>query len=234
MKKISIILCGIAFVSLSLFSCNKGGVGHFNGKLSNNTDSVSYSIGVNFAENLKANGVDDINIAALAKAMQDVKDSTTILTIEQAGSILDAYAMKKQMEEASSAKAEGQAFLAENAKNPNVKTTPSGLQYEVIEEGTGKSPLATDKVKVNYHGTLTDGSVFDSSMGREPVTFVLNQVIPGWTEGLQLMKEGAKYRFYIPSDLAYGDQGMGGGAIPGGSTLIFDVDLLEVNPAEGK
>lgn len=233
MKKLSIILGGVAFLAFGMFSCNKSCEGgKFDGALTNTTDSVSYALGVSIGENLKRSGFDDINIAALAKALHDVKDSSATLTMEQAGSILDGYMQKKQTEKADAAKTAGKTFLAENAKKAGVMTTPSGLQYEVVQEGTGKSPLATDKVKVHYHGTLVDGSVFDSSVDRgEPITFPLNGVIPGWTEGLQLMKEGGKYRFYIPSDLAYGDQAMGN-SIPAGSTLIFDVELLEVNPAE--
>ena len=122
----------------------------------------------------------------------------------------------------------GVQFLAENAKKPEVKTTASGLQYEVITEGNGKSPKATDTVLVHYRGTLLDGKEFDSSYKRnEPIEFPLNRVIPGWTEGVQLMKEGAKYRFYIPSQLAYGSRGAGG-AIGPDETLIFDVELLKV------
>ena len=121
----------------------------------------------------------------------------------------------------------GEEYLAENAKKEGVTVTDSGLQYEVLQEGTGKSPAATDRVKVHYHGTLIDGTVFDSSYERdEPVTFPLNRVIPGWTEGVQLMKEGAKFRFVIPADLAYGERSTG--LITPNSTLIFDVELLEV------
>ena len=121
----------------------------------------------------------------------------------------------------------GEEYLAENAKKEGVTVTDSGLQYEVLQEGTGKSPTATDQVKVHYHGTLIDGTVFDSSVERdEPVTFPLNRVIPGWTEGVQLMKEGAKFRFVIPAELAYGERSTG--LITPNSTLIFDVELLEV------
>ncbi|MEY4768396.1 MAG: hypothetical protein RL637_1035 [Pseudomonadota bacterium] len=126
-------------------------------------------------------------------------------------------------------KAQGKAFLAKNAKNEKVKTTASGLQYEILTQGKGRSPQATDTVAVHYKGTLLDGSEFDSSYKRNtPATFPLNGVIPGWTEGLQLMKEGAKYRFYIPSELAYGESGAGQLIAPN-STLIFEVELLKVN-----
>ena len=126
------------------------------------------------------------------------------------------------------AKNEGERFLAENAKRPNVTVTPSGLQYEVLTEGTGRSPKATDTVRCHYHGTLIDGTVFDSSYQRnQPADFGLNQVIAGWTEGVQLMKEGAKYRFYLPYHLAYGERGAGN-SIPPFATLVFDVELLKV------
>ncbi len=125
-------------------------------------------------------------------------------------------------------KAAGQAFLTENAKKPNIKTTASGLQYEILTEGTGASPSATDSVTVHYKGTTIDGTEFDSSYSRgAPATFPLNRVIAGWTEGVQLMKEGAKYRFYIPSELAYGARGAGQ-AIGPNSTLIFDIELIKV------
>lgn len=123
----------------------------------------------------------------------------------------------------------GEAFLQENAKKEGVKTTPSGLQYKVLTEGKGKSPKATDTVTVNYRGTLLNGTEFDSSYKRgEPISFPLNRVIPGWTEGVQLMKEGAKYQFYIPANLAYGKQGTPGGPIGPDETLIFDVELIKV------
>ncbi|HAS22844.1 MAG TPA: peptidylprolyl isomerase, partial [Idiomarina loihiensis] len=128
---------------------------------------------------------------------------------------------------------EGKAYLAENAKKEGVQTTDSGLQYEVLKEGDGVSPSETDMVEVHYEGTLVNGEVFDSSYERgEPTSFPLNRVIPGWTEGLQLMKEGAKYRFVIPSELAYGDRELGDGQIPPNSTLIFTVELLNVQKDE--
>jgi len=131
-------------------------------------------------------------------------------------------------EQGKQAKVDGERFLAENAKRGEVKTTPSGLQYEVLNEGNGRQPKASDTVRCHYHGTLIDGTVFDSSYQRgAPIDFALRQVIAGWTEGLQLMKEGAKYRFYIPYHLAYGEQGAGD-VIPPFSTLVFDVELLEV------
>ena len=147
---------------------------------------------------------------------------------------LDYDAFRRGVEQAlnaaKNAKAEGEKFLADNAKRPEVKTTPSGLQYEVLEATLGQKPKATDTVKVHYEGTLIDGTVFDSSYRRgESIKFGLNQVIKGWTEGLQLMPVGSTYRFFIPSDLGYGDRGAGAD-IPGGAALIFDVELIEINP----
>nr|WP_136250855.1 FKBP-type peptidyl-prolyl cis-trans isomerase [Ningiella ruwaisensis] len=176
----------------------------------------------------------EVDRDALLAGFQDALAENSQLTIEEIQTLTQAS--DQALRSAQSAKAEqaaqeniakGEAFLAENAEKEGVMVTDSGLQYEVLEEGTGKSPAATDTVTVHYRGTLLDGTEFDSSYGRgEPASFPLNRVISGWTEGLQLMKEGAKYRFYIPSELAYGPRATG--AITPNSTLIFDVELLEV------
>ncbi|MFC4698634.1 FKBP-type peptidyl-prolyl cis-trans isomerase [Glaciecola siphonariae] len=174
---------------------------------------------------------------ALRKGFEDALNDTPQLTMEEIQALTQASdealraaqtaQMAKQAEEAIEV---GKAFLAENAQKEGVTVTESGLQYEVIEEGDGASPVATDTVTVHYRGTLIDGTEFDSSYSRgEPTSFPLNRVITGWTEGLQLMKEGGKYRFYIPSDLAYGQRGQG--AITPNSTLIFDVELIDVADA---
>ena len=151
------------------------------------------------------------------------------IEISEAQQIINEYLQELQKKAEAQAREAGEAFLAENAKKEGVKVTSTGLQYIVDKEGTGAQPTAEDEVTVHYTGKLLDGTVFDSSVNRgEPATFPLNRVIPGWTEGVQLMKEGAKYTFFIPSDLAYGPQGVPN-AIPPHSTLIFDVELIKVN-----
>lgn len=229
MKKIVSVVLVATMMSTLLISCDKSYADAFSGKLENEVDSVSYAIGLNIAENLKNSGFDSIDVSALASAIESVyAGDSALITTDQAGVIINNYMMKASQAKAAGAKQAGLDFLTENGKKPGVITTASGLQYEIIKEGTGKQPLATDVVTVHYQGTLIDGTVFDSSLERgEPATFPLNGVIPGWTEGLQLLKEGSKARLYIPSDLAYGDNGAGD-LIGPGSTLIFDVELLKV------
>lgn len=195
-----------------------------------NMDTLSYSVGVMLAQGLKSQNLTDLNADDLAKAINDVlKGNEQAVSTPEAEAIFREYLQKQQMAQHEGNIAAGKAFLAENAKRPEVKTTASGLQYEVLTEGAGAKPKATDQVTVHYHGTLIDGTVFDSSVERgQPATFGLNQVISGWTEGLQLMPTGAKYRFYLPYDLAYGERGAGPKIGPY-TTLIFDVELLKVN-----
>lgn len=192
-----------------------------------NMDSVSYSLGVLMAQNLKKQGFDDLETASFAAGVEDVINSNELkLTPEQANANIQAYMQAKQEAQFAPFKKAGEDFLAENAKRPEVKTTASGLQYEVLKPGSGAKPTATSNVTVHYHGTLIDGTVFDSSVDRgETISFGLNQVIKGWTEGLQLMSTGAKYRFYIPYDLAYGAQGSPPKISPF-SALIFEVELF--------
>ena len=198
------------------------------------SEKVGYSLGYMMAEGNKQ-AVKDLNLDTFEKGFRDgYEGNDSALTQEQMQEVLMTY-QKEQEEQfakdmqtkATENKAAGTAFLAENAKKEGVKQTDSGLQYKVLKEGTGKSPKATDVVEVNYEGKLIDGTVFDSSYERgEPIEFPLNQVIAGWTEGLQLMKEGGKYEFYIPADIAYGEAGNAG--IEPNSTLIFTVELLKV------
>lgn len=192
-------------------------------------DKVSYALGIGIGRQLADMGANDIVTEDFAAAMKDVLTGAELKIDEaEAQALVQEYLQKKGEEKVKAVKAEGENFLAENAKKEGVVTLPSGLQYQVLKEGNGKSPKATDQVKCHYEGTLINGKIFDSSYRRnEPATFPLNGVIAGWTEGLQLMKEGAKYRFFIPFNLAYGTRGAGQD-IPPYAALIFDVELIEV------
>jgi len=197
--------------------------------LKTNLDSVSYAIGQDIGKTLKAQGMDNLNTTMLMKAIQDaIKEQKPLLTKEQCDMSISDYLQKLKGEKAAKNKEAGQKFLAENKTKPGVTTLPDGLQYLVLKEGTGPKPTAADKVKTHYHGTLIDGTVFDSSVERgQPVSFPVGGVIKGWTEALQLMPVGSKWRLFIPSELAYGDR-QAGPKIGPGSTLIFDVELLEI------
>ena len=192
-------------------------------------DKISYALGLGIGHQLKSMNIENFSIEDFARSISDVmNDKPTEIPAREAQMMLNEYFAKKEQEQAQQAIADGKVFLEENGKREGVITTKSGLQYEVLTEGTGKQPKATDKVRCHYCGTLIDGTKFDSSYDRnEPADFGLNQVIPGWTEGVQLMKEGAKYRFYIPYLLGYGERGAGQ-SIPPYSTLIFDVELIKV------
>ena len=192
-------------------------------------DKLSYAWGLAMGQQLRGMGVKDLNVANYAEAVKDVfEGNEPQMPLEEAQKIITEYLQDLQAKADEAAKATGAKFLEENKKNAGVKETASGLQYVVEKEGEGVQPTATDEVTVHYTGKLLNGQVFDSSVSRgEPATFPLNRVIPGWTEGVQLMKEGAKYTFFIPSDLAYGAQGVPN-AIPPHSTLIFEVELIKV------
>ncbi|MEO6315318.1 MAG: FKBP-type peptidyl-prolyl cis-trans isomerase [Chitinophagaceae bacterium] len=202
-------------------------------------DSLSYSIGMSLASFYKQQGITSINTTMLNRAINDIQTGKPLLTEEQMQGCVNNFLQKKQAEKAeTSRKANsgiieanhqaGQAFLAENKTKPGVITTASGLQYQVIKEGTGPLPQPSDKVKCHYHGTLLDGTVFDSSVDRgEPIDFNVTGVIQGWVEALQLMPVGSKWKLFLPSGLAYGDNAAGPKITPG-STLIFDVELLEI------
>lgn len=199
-------------------------------------DKISYALGLSMGNNFRSSGINEINVQDFADGVAAVfSGETPKMTYDEAKEEIRKYftAMeeKQRAEAAEMAKVNrqaGEAFLGENGKRPEVKTTASGLQYEVIEEGNGPKPEATDQVKVHYTGKLIDGTVFDSSVERgAPATFGVTQVIPGWVEALQLMSVGSKWRLFIPSALAYGPNGAGG-VIGPDATLIFDVELLEV------
>ncbi len=193
-------------------------------------DTLSYSLGLLVAQNLKQQGLNKVSSADVADGIQDViSGAEPKLSLEEANQIFSAH-MQKQQEEAHSGNVEeGKAFLMENAKKEGVTSLDSGLQYEVITAGTGASPGPTDKVTTHYHGTLLDGTVFDSSVERgQPASFPVNGVIMGWQEALQLMKVGSKWRLFVPHQLAYGERGAGG-AIGPFATLIFEVELISID-----
>lgn len=193
-------------------------------------DKVSYAIGLSMGQNLMGSGVKKMEYADLAAGIKDVLEGNKPqISYQEAQEVLGKFFQELEEKVAGEAKKAGEDFLAENAKREGVKVTASGLQYEVLTATLGQKPKATDTVKVHYEGTLTDGTVFDSSYRRgEPISFGLNQVIKGWTEGLQLMSIGSKYKLYIPYELGYGAQGAGG-SIPPYAALIFTVELLGIN-----
>lgn len=194
-------------------------------------EKVSYAVGMSIGESLKAQNLEDIDTKKLSLAMDTIfKNQDPLFTPEEANSIIQAYLDTKKYAAYGSLKLEGEKFLKNNKSNKDIQTTESGLQYEIIKSGNGKRPSKTDTVSVHYHGTLIDGTVFDSSVERRtPASFGVHQVIPGWTEALQLMDIGSKYRLFIPQELAYGANPHPGGPIQPFSALIFEVELLEIN-----
>ena len=192
-------------------------------------DKISYALGLGIGQQIQNMHIEGFSIEDFSQSIRDIiEGNPTAMSSREAQQMLNEYFEKQAKEQAQQAIAEGKVFLEENARRPEVTQTKSGLQYEVLSEGSGRSPKATDTVRCHYEGRLLDGSIFDSSYQRgEPADFGLNQVITGWTEGVQLMKEGAKYRFFIPYLLAYGERGAGS-SIPPYSTLVFDVELIKV------
>ncbi len=239
MKKVTLFAIG----AVTLFACGTGEKTNSNVTLTNTVDSVSYAIGVNTANGIQTQFT-EANRDALIKGLNDALDSSDMLiTSEQTQGVIQAYFQKKQAEDAAkkqesqaamyeSVKEDGLKFLEENKTKEGVQVTASGLQYIVLNEGTGAKPVATSNVEVHYHGTTPDGTVFDSSVDKgKTISFPLNGVISGWTEGLQLMKEGAKYKFFIPQELAYGANPQGGpdGPIKPYMPLVFEVELFKIN-----
>ena len=192
-------------------------------------DKISYAIGMSMASNLMNSGLRNIEVESFVKAFTEViNNESTSMSPEEANQTLQEYFSKQQEEMLNKNLETGIAFLEENSKKENVVSLPSGLQYEILTEGNGPKPKATDSVKCHYHGTLLDGTVFDSSVQRgQPAVFGVNQVIKGWVEALQLMSVGSKWKLFIPSGLAYGSQGAGNSIEPN-STLIFEVELLGI------
>jgi len=197
--------------------------------LKNLKDSASYAIGVSVANFYKQQGVSSINSTMVVKAIEDIlSGKKSLLDDASANACMNLYMGRAQQQKSKPAIDEGKAFMEKNKSKSGVKITASGLQYEVISEGTGEKPTAADSVTCNYIGTFLNGKEFDNSYKRgEPATFPLGNVIPGWTEGLQLMHTGAKYKFYVPYNIGYGPSDYNG--IPGGSTLVFEVELLQVH-----
>ncbi len=232
MKKCFFGLTAIV-LSVIVMSCQPSGSGR-DVELNSLADSAGYAIGILVGENNKqqiesAPGGSDINLEAMAAAFRAAAiGEEGKMTVEEADQIIRSYFESEGAKEGQLNLEAGNAFLEANKSKEGIQTTESGLQYEVLEEGDGPKPEADDQVRVHYHGTTIDGTVFDSSVERgEPAVFGVNQVIPGWTEALQMMPVGAKWKIYIPSDLAYGERGAGGEIGPN-SVLIFEVELLEI------
>jgi FKBP-type peptidyl-prolyl cis-trans isomerase FkpA/FKBP-type peptidyl-prolyl cis-trans isomerase FklB len=233
--KRQVILASVVFVATASLFCDKLNANQGTKKLETPEQKFSYAIGLDIGATLKDMPA-KLDLPAIYQGMQDTLGGKKLaLTPEEVTAIKTEFFQKMQAEQTKKAaeagaknKAEGDKFLEENKKKEGVKTTASGLQYQVLKEGTGAKPKVDDVVTVNYRGTLLDGTVFDDSYSRgEPATFQLNQVIPGWTEGLQLMPVGSKYKFWIPSQLGYGERGAGQKIGPN-SVLIFEVELLDI------
>jgi FKBP-type peptidyl-prolyl cis-trans isomerase FklB len=226
------LFSGIAFLSLTACEGQKNKESK-SGKLTNDIDSISYAIGASIGQNLKKDALTDINVDLLGKGIQDAfKGDTSVMKASDAQAAIQSFMGNREKKKGEANIAKGKKFLEENAKKDGVKTLPDGLQYQVIKEGTGAKPLVSDKVTVHYHGTLIDGTVFDSSVDRgQPAQFGVGQVIKGWTEALQMMTVGSKYKLWIPADLAYGERSPGGTIGPN-ETLIFDVELISIDKAD--
>lgn len=230
MKKLNLVLLLTASLLIS-FSCKNQTV-TTSTELNTDLDSVSFALGVYFGNQVKQSGLDELNYATLNGAMQAVlqEDSLEVMTAQEASGYLQEYFGRLQEKMAQENLEKGRQFLEENRTREEVKVLDSGLQYEVLQEGTGESPEVGDRVSTHYTGTLIDGTVFDSSVERgEPFTFTVGQgVIPAWSEIVQVMKEGARYKIYVPTELGYGERVRPGGAIKPNDALIFEIELIEV------
>lgn len=236
--KNAILFVAIVAMMIAATSCQPGATPDV--KLETRVDSVSYAIGVLVGANNKkqlegAPGHNDMNIEAMAQAFRSSSLGEEVkISEEDANSVIQKFFMEENDREAQENLEAGNKFLEENGKREGVVTTEDGLQYEILKEGTGEKPAATDQVRVHYHGTLIDGTVFDSSVDKgEPVVFGVNRVIKGWSEALQLMPVGSKWKIYVPSDLAYGERGAGADIGPN-AALVFEVELLEIVKPDNK
>ncbi|RIJ47339.1 FKBP-type peptidyl-prolyl cis-trans isomerase [Maribellus luteus] len=236
--KNAILFVAVVAMMIAATSCQPGGAPDV--KLETRVDSASYAIGVLVGANNKkqlegAPGGKEMNIEAMAQAFRSSSLGEEVkISEEDANALIQKFFMEENDREAQENLEAGNKFLEENGKREGVTTTESGLQYEVLTEGSGEKPAATDQVRVHYHGTLIDGTVFDSSVDRgEPTVFGVNRVIPGWTEALELMPVGSKWKVYIPAELAYGERGAGANIGPN-SALVFEVELLEIVKDDNK
>lgn len=230
MMKSRIILMSLAVLFIAV-SCEQKRPTEV--KLETEIDTISYCFGINLGEVLNGNKVENINIDAVTVALDKMlkEDSTIQISAEEARVILQTYFQKKEKAKFEKNKEAGAKFLEENKKKEGVVTLESGLQYKVLKEGNGEKPTVNDRVTTHYKGTLIDGRVFDSSEGKDPVTFPVNGVIKGWQEALPLMSVGSKWELYVPYNLAYNDRQIPGSIIEPYSTLIFEIELLEIDPA---
>ncbi|WP_317129534.1 FKBP-type peptidyl-prolyl cis-trans isomerase [Luteibaculum oceani] len=226
-KKLKNSLVAVAAVA-TMVGCNQNNQNE-RMEIKGDADKFSYSLGMDIGNNVKNSEFDSLSVDLMVQGIKDVMNEGELeFTVEESQEIVRSYLTKLQSKKADAAKSKGEEFLAKNAEREDVVVLESGLQYEVLKMGNGPKPGPTDKVKTHYHGTLIDGTVFDSSVERnEPASFPVNRVIPGWTEALQLMPVGSKWKLYIPSDLAYGPRGTQG-IIGPNEALIFEVELLEI------
>lgn len=226
LKKSLLPVLAAAFI---VASCNAQNKKTENTKMSSTIDSVSYGLGVAIGNNLKNSGFDSLKVELMSQALSDVFAGKATMKQEEADKIIQGYMMEKEKMKGEDNLKKGQAFLEANKSKDGVKTTASGLQYIVMKEGAGAKPTLNDKVTTHYHGTLIDGTVFDSSVERgQPASFPVSGVIPGWTEALQMMTVGSKYKLFVPANLGYGERGAGGKIGPN-SVLIFEVELISID-----
>jgi FKBP-type peptidyl-prolyl cis-trans isomerase FklB len=222
------LLSFLIITAVSFLSCN-GQKKSSDVKLANRIDSVSYGIGISIGGNLSKDGLEGANLDVMMKAMRSaINKDSLLLDQQQAGMVIQSFITEAKKKKGEEALAKEKVFMDGNAKKPGVVSLPSGLQYTVIKMGTGPKPLLTDTVVIHYHGTFLDGKVFDSSVDRgQPATYAVSGFIQGWQEALQIMPVGSKWKLYVPSNLGYGERGMGD-KIPPNSTLTFDLELLSI------